>query len=97
MKKLCCLLILIVALGVAAKDSSAAKSSGFASVVVTVNARVNGSLQEVQRVNFGNQLVIDPQAGGDIIFMPTSDQIMKGMTGMVFKIKVSSVNGMAVN
>jgi len=97
MKKLCCLLFLIAALGVAAEDSSAAKSSGFASVVVTVTARVNPSLQEAQRVNFGNQLVIDPQAGGDILFMPTSDQIMKGTTGTVFKIKVSSVNGTAVN
>ena len=97
MKKLCCLLILIVALSGAAEESSAASKTGLVSVVVTVNARVNGSLQEAQRVNFGNQLVIDPQAGGDIIFLPTSDQIMKGTSGTVYKIKVSSVNGTAVN
>jgi hypothetical protein len=97
MKKLYCLVILIVALSGAAEESSVASNTGFVSVVVTVNARVNGSLQEAQRVNFGNQLVIDPQAGGDIIFMPTSDQIMKGTSGTVYKIKVSSVNGTAVN
>jgi len=98
MKKLCCFLTLIVVLGIyAAEESSAAKSSGFASVVVTVNARVNPSLQEAQRVNFGNQLIIDPQAGGDILFTPTSDQMMKGTKGTVFKITVSSGNGTAVN
>jgi len=97
MKKSIYLLTLFTALSAAAVSAATAAPVGSATVYITVNARVGIALQEVQRCTFANQLVIDPQSGSDHIFLPNTDQIIKGTNGAVFNVKVSSINGTAVN
>lgn len=97
MKKSLWLVAVFAAMSFAAGDASAASPSGFSTTTVTVNAQVNGICQEAQHGSFPNPLMIDPLSAGDLIFLPSADELVKCANGAVLTIKVSSANGTALD
>jgi len=80
-----------------AEPATAATPQGFASTTLNVRAEVGILCQEAQHGMFPSPLVIDTQKVGDQVFPASADELVKCTNGIVFTVKVSSVNGTALN